>query len=242
MSLAKALRTRTLRMVLALSVLVGGLVWVWRTNLKPERVSLVITAVIGAVTTVYALLTFEMLLQNQRMAKAASDSSQLMERSLRFTHIPNLLFSTVNTKDPTFGLEAIAPVENDDYRRALDEFKAGGKVAEFVFAVVTNRGHGAATNLNLEAVYNITDGSSPNRDSTVSKHASIPILEPQTGVALCIFISKVPTPDDKVVFSRAKLKSGDFYRDYLREPPREIDIDRRAHHTKQEPDSVVQLA
>lgn len=209
--------TRVARMISAIVLLAVGLVWVWRTNLQPERVSLFIAAIIGAVTTVYALFTYEILLQNQTMAKAALDLSMFMERSLRFSHTANLLYKTVNTKDPTFESSGgfIVPIENDDYRRAISEFRDGGEQKEFVFAVVKNKGQGAATNLNVTATYNITDSSNPNRESTVTKHASVQILEPQKGVALCIFISKVPTPDDQVEacfshFSRRRFLSGRY--------------------------------
>ena len=67
-----------------------------------------------------------------------------MERSLRFSHTPNLLYETVNTKDPTFksaaGSYVIVPLKNEDYSRALTEFSAGAEQKEFVFAVVQNKG------------------------------------------------------------------------------------------------------
>jgi hypothetical protein len=72
------------RLGLVISFLALAFVWLYRTKIDPGRVSLFITAVIGAVTTIYALFTFEILLQNQDMAKAAVDSSRFMERGLRF--------------------------------------------------------------------------------------------------------------------------------------------------------------
>jgi|SRR5271170_702857 len=95
-------QARITRMLIVVILLAGALIWVSRTDVKPERVTLFITAVIGAVTAVYALFTYEILLENQMMARAASDSSTLMERSLRFSHTANLLYQTINTKDPTF--------------------------------------------------------------------------------------------------------------------------------------------
>jgi hypothetical protein len=234
---------RPLRMLVVIVLLVAALVWIWRTNIKPERVNLFIAAVIGAVTTIYALFTYEILLQNQTMAKAALDSATFMERSLRFSHTPNLLYETINTKDPTFRSAAgsVVPIENADYRRALTEFNTGGEQKEFVFAVVNNKGQGAATNLNIEAVYNITDSSKPNRETSVTKQAAVQILEPKTGVALCIFISKIPTPDDRVALVSACLKAGDFYRDAIGELAQQIDIDPRMHHIEQAVDCVVRL-
>jgi hypothetical protein len=237
-------RATAIRILIALILLAVALVWVSRTDVKPERVNLFITAVIGAVTTIYALFTYEILLQNQTMAKAALDSSALMERSLRFSHTANLLYETINTKDPTFKSTegSVVPIENGDYKRALTEFSEGGEQKEFVFAVVKNKGQGAATNVSIEVTYNITDSSSPNRDSSVTKHASVQILEPKKGVALCIFISKVPTPDDRVSLVSARLTAGDFYRDAIKEPLQQINIDPRAHHIEQGAEGVVRLA
>jgi hypothetical protein len=230
-------------MLIAVILLAVALLWVWRTDARPERVSLFIAAVIGAVTAIYALFTYEILLQNQTMAKAALDSSTFMERSLRFSHSANLLYETINTKNPTFESTSgpVTPIENDDYKRALTEFHEGGEQKEFVFAVVKNKGHGAATNLNIEAKYNITDSSNPNRESSVTKHASVQVLEPKTGVALCIFISKVPTTDDRVSLVSARLTAGDFYRDAIKEPPQRINIDPRMHQTEQATGCVVRL-
>ena len=234
---------RGIRMLLVVLLLAGALAWVWRTDAKPERVNLFVAAVIGAVTAIYALFTYELVIQNQTMAKAALDSSELMERSLRFSHTANLLYETINTKDPTFKSAggSVVPYENDDYRRALAEFGGGAEQKEFVFAIVKNKGQGPATNLTIEVVYNITDSSNPNRESTVSKHASIQILEPQIAVALCIFISKVPTQDDRVSLASARIISGDFYRDAIQEAPLQIDLDLRKHHVERDPGCVVRI-
>jgi hypothetical protein len=177
-------------------------------------------------------------------AKAALDSTNLMERSLRFSHTANLLYETVDTKNPTFGSASgsILPIENADYKRAVSEFNESGEQKEFVFAVVKNKGQGAATNLDIEVNYSITDSSNPNRESSVTKRASVQILEPNTGVALCIFISKVPTADDRVSLVSARLTTGDFYRDAIGEPPQQFNIDPRVHHTEQAADCVVRLA
>jgi len=234
-------RGRGLRLVLVSILLAVALFCVWRVKLDSARVALFITAVIGAVTTIYALFTYEILLQNQAMSKAAVDSSTLMERGLRFAHTPNLLYRTINTRDPTFQAkeEFLAPIDNDDYKRALAEFGGGGQQKEFVFAVVQNKGQGAATNLNIDATYSITDNSSPNRDSIVTKQASTQILEPGKAVALCVFISKVPTTGDRVALMSARLTTSDFYRDAINEPVQEIDVDVKRHHTESEQGCVV---
>jgi hypothetical protein len=231
---------RLVIVAISLGVAIG---WVWRTKVDPSRVSLFVTAVIGAVTTVYALFTYEMLLQNQAMAKAAVESSTLMERSLRFSHTPNLIYQTFNTKDPTFAAKAsfLTPIDNQDYKRALTEFGGGGQQKEFVFAVIQNKGQGAATNLSIDTVYNITDSSNPNRDTSVTKQASVQILEAGKAIALCIFISKVPTADDRVVLVSARLTTSDFYRDAIEEPPQQVDVDVNRHHVELDPACVVRV-
>jgi hypothetical protein len=233
---------RGIRLALVVILLAISLVWVWRTKIDSGRVSLFIAAVIGAVTTIYVLVTYEILLQDQAMAKATRDSSVLMERSLRFSHTPNLLYETINTKDPSFSANAgsLIPIDNDDYRRALTEFNAGEQ-KEFVFGVVKNRGQGAATNLNIEAVYNIVDSSSANREASVTKQASVQVLEPGKAVALCIFISKVPTADDRVILVSAHMTAGDFYRDAISDPPQEIAVDIKKHHVEREQGCVVRV-
>ena len=172
-------RGTTTRLSVAALLTLGALVWVWRTNAPPQRVSLFITAAIGAVTIVYALFTYEILIQNQRMAKAASDSSALMERSLRFSHAANLIYETVNTKDPTFKSTdgSIVPIDNPDYKRAVNESSEGGAQTEFVFAVIKNEGQGPATNVSITAAYSITDSSNVNRDSSVTKRATVQIVK-----------------------------------------------------------------
>jgi len=224
------------------TLLVLAMMGVWRAKIDPSRMSLLVTAVIGAVTSIYALFTYEILLQNQEMAKAAVDSTKVMERSLRFSHAPNLIYQTINTKDPTFQAKEglIRPIDNDDYKRARTEF-TGGEQKEFVFALVQNKGQGAATNLTIEASYNITDSSNPNRNTSVVKEASAQILEPGCAVALCIFISKVPTADDRVALVSARLRTSDFYRDAIDEPALEINVDVGKHHVESDPNCVVRL-
>ena len=161
---------RISRLAVVAALLVAGFVWIQRTTLDLPRVNLYIAAAIGAITIVYALLTYEILIQNQAMAQAAVDSTKLTERGLRFSYTPNLHFRTVNTKDPFFREnKEITPFDNDDYRRALAEQGNEPQGQEFVFAVVKNVGRGAATNLNVEAQYKITDSRNVNKESVVTK-------------------------------------------------------------------------
>lgn len=191
---------RFTRLAIVAAILVAGFYWIHRTSLDATRVNLYVAAVIGAVTIVYALLTYEMLLQNQAMAQAAVDATKLTERGLRFSYTQNLVYRTLNTKDPFFrSTPGITAVDNADYRRAIANYDdAQAQQTEFVFAVVKNVGRGAATNLNMEAEYDITDSSSVAKEYSVAKNASVQILEPDMGVALCIFFSKIPTRDDRV--------------------------------------------
>jgi hypothetical protein len=235
---------RGVRMLLALVLICFGLWLVCRTDAKPERVALIVTAVIGAVTTVYALFTYEILVENQKTAKAALDSSAVMERSLRFSQTPNLVYSTVNTKDPTFKSlgGSITPVENEDYKIALGEVVEGAEQREFVFAMVRNVGQGSAKNIRVQAVYEITDHSNLTRVATVTKTASVGLIEPKDGVALCIFISKVPTPGDGVRFISASLELTDFYREALGEKPHVVHIRPEQHNIEPSANRVVLLA
>jgi hypothetical protein len=236
-------------MLVTAVLLIAGLVCVFELHQKPERISLFITAVIGAITTVYALFTYEIMLQNQTMAAsnqdmaaAALQSSSLMEKSLRFSHAANLLFETLNVKDPTFKSDdSTFPIETPEYKRALAEFNVAGEQKEFVFAVMRNAGQGAATNLQVNVAYNVSDSSNPNRESTVAKSASLQILEPNKSAALCVFISKVPTPGDRVALVSATIKAGDFYRDAIGEAPQQIKIEATNHHVRHAADSVVRV-
>jgi hypothetical protein len=238
-------KPRLVRMLLVLVPLILAMWWVCLTKVEPQRVNLIVTTVIGAVTAIYALFTYEILVQNQTMADAALESSKLMEKSLRFSLTPNLLFKTINTKDPTFEADdgSIAPFQNEDYKRALAQYKEGEQQqGEYVFAVVSNKGQGAATNLNFEAIYNTIDSSNLNRANTVRKHEVVQILEPKTAIAICVFISKIPAPGDGVGLVSAKLVASDFYLDAIKEPPQTFEIRPANHHCESEPNSVVSLS
>jgi hypothetical protein len=234
---------RVFRLTVVAAFLTFGFFWVRRSSVEPAQVSLYVTAVIGAVTTVYALFTYEILLQNQAMAKAAVDSTALTERSLRFSYTENLTFRTVNTKDPLFPKSSyrVTPVDNEDFRRAVDERSGEGQQGEFVFAVVRNVGRGAATDLLIEAEYRVTDSSNINKNVSVTKQAIVQILEPDCAIALCIFVSKVPTRDDKVELVWAATTSSNFYRDALKEHAQKIAVDPDSHHTECEPTCILRL-
>ena len=240
---------RSIRMLVTALFLAAGLVCVVELHQKPERISLFITAVIGAVTIVYSLFTYEILLENQAMAasndamaKAALQSSSLMEKSLRFSHAANLVFETQNVKDPTFQSDdSTVPIQSPDYRRALAEFNVTEEQKEFVFAVIKNAGQGSATNLQINVAYNVTDSSNPNRESTVTKNGSLQILEPNKSAALFVFISKVPTQGDRVALASATVRASDFYRDAIGEAPQQIKIEPSNHHVGQAADCVVQI-
>lgn len=231
-------------MLVIFALLAVALCWIWQTNAKPEKVSLFIAAVIGAVTAVYALLTYEILLQNQATATAALESSALMEKSLRFSHTANLLFETISTKDPTFDWSegSIVPIDNDDYQRACAEYSAGGEQQkEYVFAVVTNKGQGTAINVVIEVEYQITDNSNPIRQTIVPRRASVQTLEAGRGRAICIFISRVPTPGDEVLLRSARLTAGDFYREAIKEAPQQVAIEPAVHQVQRAANGVVRL-
>jgi hypothetical protein len=233
---------RLARLAVVVVLLAGGYLWIHQTSVDPNRVSLYIAATIGAVTTIYALFTYEILLQNRSMAQAAVDSVALTERALRFSYTESLLYQTINTKDPSFKLqEDITPIENDDYARAVAEQGDEQQEKEYVFAIVKNVGRGAATSLNLQAEYTITDSSSANRRYVVNKEATVQVLEPNKAIALCVFFSKVPTRNDQVQLVSATIRSSNFYRDALREPAQQVTIGVNNHKVDCEQSCVVQV-
>jgi hypothetical protein len=201
-----------------------------------------VTAVICAVTAVYALITYEILVQNQAMAKAATDSTRVMQQTLRFSYAPNLLYRTINRKDPIFkSSERLTPIDNEDYQTALSEHGEGKQQKEFVFAIVQNVGRGAATNLKIGASYDIRNSSNPTKNYSVKKVASVQLLEPGCAVALCICVYKVPSSGDRVQIVSAHLTTSDFYLDALKEPAQTIQVAPNNHHFESEKGSVVQL-
>jgi hypothetical protein len=235
-------RGTALRLISAAVLLMIGFRFVWHTQMDPSRAALLVTAVICAVTAVYALITYEILLQNHAMARAATESTRVMERSLRFSYAPNLLFRTLNTKDPKLRTrDGFTPLDTQDYRRAMTEYNEGQQT-EFVFAVVQNVGRGSATNVSVEAKYTILDSSNANRSYSITKQASVQILPSNQAIALCVFVSKVPTGDDRVELISASVTASDYYRDALREPLERIEIDPTTHRAESEPTCVIQIA
>jgi hypothetical protein len=231
------------RLAVGLTIILVALVWILRARLDPARANLHVTLLFCAVTAVYALITFEILLQNQAMARAATDSTKVMERSLRFSYAPNLLYLTINTRDPTLDSRVdCTPINNEDYQAAMLEYGGGGQQKEFVFAIVQNVGRGAATNLTIDVNYKIRDSSNTTKNYSVTKQAAVQILESGKAVALCICVSKVPTNGDQVTIISSILTTSDFYRDALDEPPQTFTIEAKSHHVESEPGSVVRIA
>lgn len=230
------------RQILTLFVIAAIFTFAGLAKLSPDRVSLFLTAAICAATVLYASLTFEILLRNQSMARAASDSAKLMERGLRFSHAANLHYQTIITKDPTLqNIKGCAPVENDDYLNALRLAQGNAGQIEFIFCVVQNVGHGPATNLNISAEYKVQDTSNPISHINVQKVADVQLLEPSKSVALLIYLFKVPTTGDKAEIVQAVLRSGDAYRDAIHEQPITIVINSQDHHFKSDVGCVASL-
>ena len=123
----------------------------------------------------------------------------------------------------------------------MREYTEGQQQTEFVFAVVQNVGRGSATNLSIEAQYRIQDSSSANPSYTVTKQASVQILPSDQSIALCIFVSKVPTGDDGVELISASVAASDNYRDALQEPPQKIKVDNNKHRPESDPTCVIQM-
>jgi hypothetical protein len=212
----------TARLIAVPSVLILVFVHFWRTQSDPTRATLLVTMVIAAITAVYAVLTFEIVLQNQKMSKAASESASVMERSLRFSHAPNLTFVTLITGDPTLASESnVLVYKNEDYLRACKDLPTAAQGVEFVFAVVRNVGKGSATKVHLTAQYDITETTNPNFNFTVTREATVALLEPDKSLALIIHVARVPSVEDGVELVSATLSCGDFYRDALGEAPLE---------------------
>jgi len=236
-------RGTALRLVVLIILLLSGFVYIRRTSVDAARASLVVTAVICAVTTVYAWITFEILIQNRAMAQAATDSTMVMERSLRFSYAPSILYKTLNTKDPTLQKkEGFVPVNNEDYQRAMKDYAAGNQQQEFVFGIIQNVGIGVATNLVIEAEYNISDMGNLNKNYTVKREAVVRILQPRSGAALLIFASKLPTSDDRVELVSATVTTSDLYRDALGEPNQRTVIHPKNHDIELAPDCIIRIS
>jgi len=232
-----------LRQLLTVFVLSAIFVFAWRTKLDPNRVSLLLTAAICAATVLYASLTFEILLRNQSMAKAASDSTTIMERGLRFSHASNLHFRTLITKDPTFqNTPDCTPIKNEDYQNAIRLTQGNTGQMEFVFCVVKNVGNGPATNLGISTEYRVSDTSNAMVHINVPKSAEVQLLETDHSIALLVYLFKVPTADDKAEIVRAVMTSSDAYRDAVQEQPITSTITPRNHHVESDAGSIARLS
>jgi hypothetical protein len=227
-------KARIIRLSSAAALLLGSIFWYVRTSRKPDEVTLLVTFVICVVTAVYSLLTFEILLENQSMARATRESAALMEKSLRFPSSAHLSFRTVGTKNPHVDqfLQGVSPYQNADFSRAIEISEGGNSEADFVFAVVENKGPGAATKLKINAQYAIVDSGSENKNLNVQKTAALPILGVGAGIAICVFISKLPTAGDGATLISATIENSDFYRDAISEPVLSEAISKTDHQTE----------
>lgn len=192
---------------------------IWRIQLPEPEMSKLSSLVIILITGVYAIFTFEILLANRAMAETSNRSARIMEQSLQFSLAPNLVFFTTVTKDPSLtSIPKCRVLDNDDHRRALRELATGSGQMEFVYGVVRNIGRGSATKLAFAANYKIKDTANPNATYSVERRGNVQSLDPESAVAFCIYIAKVPTPDDHVEFIRAEFSTSDSYRDASSEP------------------------
>jgi hypothetical protein len=227
-------KPRAIRLSIASAIVLGACIWFRHTQRKPDDVTLLVTFVICVVTAVYSLLTFEILLENQAMSRATKDSASLMEKSLRFPSSAHLSFRTVGTKDPQISdlLPGVAPYKNADFSRALEIAQGGNSEADFVFAVIENKGPGTATKVKVDASYAIVDSGSDNKNVNVRKVANIPILEAGAGFAICISIARLPTPGDGASLLSASIENSDFYRDAIGDPTQIAAIGTADHQTE----------
>lgn len=94
----------------------------------------------------------------------------------------------------------------------------------------------------MDAAYAIVDSGSDNRNANVIKTVNIPILESGSGVAICVFISRLPTPGDGASLVSARIESSDFYRDALGERPQLLEIGHADHQTELLGDSALKIS
>jgi len=213
-SWAPALRVAAVGVILAIVFR-----YIWKAQVDAGHATLFLTMVSVGLTAVYVMLTFEIVLQNQKMTRATFESAGVMERSLRLSYSPNIAFATHITKNPALvelGYSCI-PHRNEDYDRALRELPGAGQAMEFVFAVIRNVGRGTATRVQLSAIYEVQEQANPNFRYRVTKQANIPLLEPNQALALTIHICRSPSVGDGVKLESAEVTFGDFYRDALGE-------------------------
>lgn len=237
-------KLRMVRLSVGFCIVLCACIWFKHTQRRPDDVTLLVTFVICVVTAVYSLLTFEILLENQAMARATKDSALLMEKSLRFPSSAHLSFRTVGTKSPQISelIPGVSPYKNVDLSRALEVAQGGNSEADFVFAVVENKGPGTATKVKVDASYAIVDSGSDNKNVNVRKTANIPILEAGSGFALCIFISRLPTPGDGASLISANIEHSDFYRDAIGDSAQTVAISNADHQTELLAESTLRIS
>jgi hypothetical protein len=148
-----------------------------------------------------------------------------MRRTLQFSYEPRLFFRTISVSDP----RTRRAIDDETYQMAVRAFAEGGGPKEFVFAVVENVGRGSATSVKIETEYNVCDTSSPNRDFSVKRSAYVQMLKPDRSVALCVYVSKLPTTDDSVELVSARITTSDLYKDALSEEPQQIQVELATH-------------
>lgn len=233
------------RMVVTALVIAAVFVFAIRSKIEPNRISLLLTAAICAATVLYAWITFEILLRNQAMARAASDSAKLMERGLRFSNASDLYFQTMITKDPLLqNRKGCTPINDEEYQNALRlvQGSAGPQQIEFVFCVAKNVGQGAATSLKISAEYHVRDTSNAIANLNVNKSADVQLLEPGKSVALLVYVFKLPTANDKAEIVHATMRSSDAYRNAIQDPPITVSIGRDEHHIDPDAGCVARIA
>lgn len=212
-------RATMLRVIGVAIVLALVLRYIWRSQLDSGHSTLLLTMVSVGLTAVYVVLTFEIVLQNQKMTRATFESAGVMERSLRLSYSPNMAFATHITRNPKLGDLGYPCVahRNEDYERALREQPDAGQAMEFVFAIIRNVGRGTATKVQLTTAYEVQEQANPNFTYKVTKRANIPLLEPNQALALTIHICRSPSAGDGIKLESADVSFGDFYRDALGE-------------------------
>lgn len=213
--------------LLVVLLLLGGAIWyAWRSPLEQSREGLRTTLMVVAITGIYAFFTFEIMLQNGAMVKATNETAKVMERSLRFSFAPKITFTAHVTRDPLLSSRAgSTAIRTIEYENALKEYAGPGTQTEFVFLILRNVGRGPATSVEVQATCEVKDTTNPNGSFTLKRRASKRLLEPDQEIAMFIFMSKTPTPDDQVEFTSGNIENSDLYRDALKEAPQSESID-----------------
>lgn len=204
----------------AVLAVISGLVYLsLYADIEYRRATLLLTAIIAGVTIVYALITYEILVMNERTAGAAKASASAMEQSLRFSNTANLVFLTQSTKDPLFTEKPeVVVLRNEDYERALEEHQKGVGEKEYVFAMLENIGRGPATTLEFEVTYKVNESQNPNNTYELKRKGRAPVLGAGKTLAVVVYVSQSPDPQDHVALEAAEYKASDLYRDALSEP------------------------